>query len=170
MKVKMRYNFNIKPLVLSALFAAIITTLTFFGKIPVANGYIHIGDSIIYIAACVLPFPYALFAAGFGGALADALGGYTVFILPTFIIKALLTLLFTPKANSFLTKRNAFMVLPAGLITVTGYLITGWFIYGEGAFAGIIGDCLQGAGSGILFITFAVTLDKIRFKQRLTKQ
>lgn len=55
-------------LVFTGLFAAMIcVTTAFILHIPAANGYIHIGDSIIYIAACILPLPYGVAAAGIGG-------------------------------------------------------------------------------------------------------
>ena len=159
---------TIKLITLSALFASMIVSLTTFGKIPVGNGYIHTGDSMIYLAACVLPFPYAVFAAAIGGALSDALGGYAIYIIPTLIIKALITLPYTSKSGNILTKRNALMVIPAGLITVAGYFITGLILYGwSGAVVSIIGDIVQAAGSGVIFIAFAAALDKIGFKQNI---
>ena len=154
----------------SALFIAMTTALTYFIKIPVANGYIHAGDGIVYLAACVLPAPYALFAAGIGGALADIFSGYPLFSFPTFIIKALITLLFTSKNDTVLTKRNALMVLPAGMVTVTGYFLAGWMFYGwEGAVPGLLGDVIQAAGSAILFLVLASAFDKNKLKQKLVR-
>ena len=159
---------SFKLLSRSAVFAAMIAALTFFVKIPVGNGYIHIGDSVIYIAACVLPAPYAMAAAGIGGALSDALGGYAAYIIPTFIIKALITLPYTSKKNTVLIKRNVFMVIPAGVISVGGYFAAAWFLYGgAGAAAGLPGDIIQAAGSAALFFVFALMLDKVNFKQNL---
>jgi len=163
-------NKNIKLLTLTALFAAMTFVLTSFGKIPVGNGYIHIGDSIIYLAACILPFPYAIFAAGIGGALSDALGGYAMYIVPTLIIKALITCPYSPKSVQILTKRNAIMIIPAGFITVVGYFLTGLWFYGwSGAVIGVIGDTVQAVGSAILFLVFAAALDKMKFKQNLLR-
>ncbi|CDG01693.1 ECF transporter S component [Clostridium chauvoei] len=53
-----------KRIVLTALFAAIICiTTAFIFHIPTGmnGGYIHIGDAFIYIAASLLPTPYAIF-------------------------------------------------------------------------------------------------------------
>ena len=156
-------------MIISGAFAAIITVLTLFVKIYTVNGYIHLGDSVIYLAACILPFPYALIAAGLGGALADTLGSFAIYSVPTFIIKVLITLPYTPKSKRILTKRNSLMVIPAGIITVVGYFITGWIFFGwSGAVAGLTGDVIQAAGSAVLFFIIAAALDKIEFKKNFT--
>ena len=158
---------SIRLMLITAMFTAMVAVLTFFVKIPIANGYIHTGDSIIYLAACILPFPYALFAAGIGGAFADALGGYVVYIVPTLIIKALITLPYSHKSEKILTRKNMLMVVPTGIITIAGYFITGWVLWGwAGAVAGLLGDVIQAGGSAVLFIVFATALDKVNFKKR----
>ena len=159
----------IKPLIISALFTAMTIVLTSFAKIPVGNGYIHIGDSMIYLAACILHFPYAIFTAAIGGALSDTLAGYAIYIIPTFIIKALITLPYTPKNDTILTRRNALMTIPAGAITVIGYFIAGLILYGwPGAVAELLGNIIQAVGSAVIFLLLAAALDKIKFKQTIT--
>ena len=67
---------QIRLLTTTALFAALITIFTaYIGHVPVGTngGYIHFGDSLIYIAAAVLPMPYAFAAGAIGGGLADLL-------------------------------------------------------------------------------------------------
>ena len=56
---------NLHQLVTTALFAAAITVMTaYMLHIPIpTGGYIHLGDTLIYLAACLLPFPYAAAAA-----------------------------------------------------------------------------------------------------------
>ncbi|MCL2036593.1 MAG: TIGR04002 family protein [Oscillospiraceae bacterium] len=159
---------RIKLLTLSAVFAAMTFALTTFPKIPTGSGYIHMGDSVIYLAACVLPFPYAIFVGAIGGALADVFGGYVIWIVPTLIVKALITLPYNSKSDTILTKRNAFMVLPAGLITVIGYAIAEMLLFGwAGIISGLLMGVIQPIGSAILFLLFAAMLDKIGFKRRI---
>ena len=58
----------------TGLFAAMIALMTaYIFHIPYGanGGYIHFGDALIYIAAILLPRPYALAAAAIGGGLAD---------------------------------------------------------------------------------------------------
>ena len=56
---------NLHRLVTAALFAAAITVVTaYLLHIPIpTGGYIHLGDTLIYLAACLLPVPYAAAAA-----------------------------------------------------------------------------------------------------------
>ena len=60
----------------AAMFAAMITlTTAYLFHIPIGanGGYIHFGDAFIYLAASLLPMPYACAAAAIGGGLADFL-------------------------------------------------------------------------------------------------
>lgn len=61
-------NSQVKKLTFTALMAAMITIFTaYICHIPVGQngGYIHFGDSLIYIAACLLPWPYAMTAGSY---------------------------------------------------------------------------------------------------------
>ena len=65
---------KVSRLTSTALFAALIcVTTAYIFHIPfgVNGGYVHIGDSLIYLAAAFLPTPYAMFAGAIGGAMAD---------------------------------------------------------------------------------------------------
>lgn len=51
--MKTNTNKTLRLLVLAAMFAAMTTALTYFVKLPTpGGGYIHLGDSVIYLAAC----------------------------------------------------------------------------------------------------------------------
>ena len=178
-----RQNKTIYTIILASIFAAIITVLTFSVKIPSHNGYIHVGDAAIYLAACLLPTPYALASAAIGGMLADSLGGYIVYIIPTMIIKALLPLAFSRKKDKLLCKRNLVALIPASLITIIGYYIAeacllsissgNFFSYiitatpWVTAFYAIPGNIIQALGSAVAFIFIAIALDKIKIKDRI---
>ena len=181
-------NKNLSLLVLAAMFAAMSTAMTFFIKIPMpGGGYIHPGDSIIYLAACFLPTPYAMLSAGIGGALSDMFGGYFVYIIPTFIIKALIALPFSRSGNGIITKRNALMVIPSGLITIGGYYITKVLLLalektsGTGFLSAISNpivwasaaenipeNSIQAVGSAVIFFALAFAFDKANLKIKLT--
>ena len=165
-------NNNIKTLVIAALFTAMTTVFILFIRIPnpTGIGIIHLGDSVIYLAACILPKRYAVPAAGLGGALANALGGHFIFIIPTLLIKMLISVPFTSESDKILTKRNILMTIPAGLVTIIGYFIVVWVLFDlSGAVAYVLGDVGQAAGSAVIFIIFATALDKIKFKQLLRR-
>lgn len=83
---------NLRKLVYTALMTAIILIMTLIIKIPIpfTNGYVHAGDMGIFLAGLLLGPWYGAFAAGVGSALADLLGGYVHWVIPTFIIKSLM--------------------------------------------------------------------------------
>ncbi len=182
-----RSQTRLKQIILAALFAAMTTVLTFYIKIPMHNGYLHLGDSMIYLAAIFLPTPLAMISAGIGGMLADAIGGYTMYMLPTFIIKALLVLPFSNKCYKLLTKRNILALVVASLITTFGYYIAevvlvslsatnGFSHFCEYMFSSVAwasalycipGNIMQAVGSAVVFVFLAVALDKIKIKDRI---
>jgi uncharacterized repeat protein (TIGR04002 family) len=161
-------NKRLRTLIAASLFAAMITLLTSFGKVPVGRGYIHLGDGIIYLAACILPAPYAIIAASTGGAMADAFGGYAAYIIPTLIIKALITLPYSSEKDMILNKRNIRAAVISGLITIVGYALTELVLYGwPGVIVSLSGSAVQSAGSAVLFFALAFALDKINFKRKI---
>ena len=81
---------NIKMICLTGMFMALICIATLFFKVPIPLGYAHLGNGFIFLAGAFLANPYALIAAGVGSALADLLGGYAEWILPTLIIKCIM--------------------------------------------------------------------------------
>lgn len=154
---------------MTAVFAALIALVTaYILHIPVPMGYIHIGDSLIFLAVCVLPRPYAMIAASLGGGIADLLTA-PMWILPTMIIKPLITLPFVNKKGKILNLRNLIAPFIAYFISATGYYIAECIFYGSEEVALIssfIGSAVQNIGSAIVFLLIALALDKINFKSR----
>ena len=173
----------LQQMTLACVFTAAVAVMTFFIKIPSHNGYIHLGDSVIYLSACLLPTPLAMLCGALGGMFADALGGYIIYIIPTMIIKALLPLAFSRKKDKLLCKRNLVVLVPASLITIIGYYIAeacllsissgNFFSYiitatpWVTAFYAIPGNIIQALGSAVAFIFIAIALDKIKIKDRI---
>jgi predicted membrane protein len=87
-----RHNHNVHKLTLCAVMAALLFVLTFLIRIPIlaSGGYIHIGDTIIYLCGYILGGYLGAAIAGIGSALADLAAGAVIYILPTFVIKALM--------------------------------------------------------------------------------
>src|SRR5690554_3501118 len=78
---------NIRTLALSSIFMAMMTLLTMYGMIPIAWGYLNLGDALIMVLATILP-PSQIFLIGsFGSAFADIFLGYSQYALFTFFIK-----------------------------------------------------------------------------------
>ena len=161
---------QIRLLTTTALFAALITIFTaYIGHVPVGTngGYIHFGDSLIYIAAAVLPMPYAFAAGAIGGGLADLLTA-PIWALATIIIKMLITIPFTNKKNKIINVRNVIATAIAFLISGTGYYIAEATLFGtQTAFLmSLSSSAIQSGGSAIFFIIFGFILDKLGFKNK----
>lgn len=73
---------------------AMMATITFVGiyaiKVPVPNGYIHIGDCMIFLSVLLLGTKRGALAGGIGAAMADLLAGYVHWVFPTFLIKLIM--------------------------------------------------------------------------------
>ncbi len=82
-------------IILTGVMMAIIAVATMIIAIPVpfTNGYIHLGDSMIFLAVLILGWRYGAIAAGVGSALADLFLGYVHWAPWTFIIKGTMALL-----------------------------------------------------------------------------
>lgn len=66
---------TVKRITATAVMAALTTLMTaYIFHIPVGvnGGYVHLGDTMIYLAAAFLPLPYACAAGAIGGGLADS--------------------------------------------------------------------------------------------------
>jgi uncharacterized repeat protein (TIGR04002 family) len=163
---------KLQILIFTALFAALIAALTFVRlPFPVGNGgYLHLGDSMIYLAACLLPAPCAAVAAAIGGGLADVLGGAAIWAPATIVIKACMALMFSAKRNKIFTGRNALALLPASLINGAGYLLYEGALFGNWAaiaIPSVTGSLIQSGGSAMLFVLLALALDRLKVRRKM---
>jgi uncharacterized repeat protein (TIGR04002 family) len=161
---------RIRNVVISGLFAAMIFVVTaYFPRISTVRGYIHVGDSVIYIAACLLNQPAAAISAALGGFLADALTGYPLWAPYTAIIKAALTLPFTAMGPKMLSIRNLLAPLAAFPITIGGYYLAAWMMTGSyaAALAEVPLNAVQAGVSMLIYIVVAANVDKTDLKNRL---
>lgn len=114
-----------KNLVLSALFAAMIFVTTAFVKVPLAaTGYVHLGDTFVFLACVYLPLPYAVCASGVGSALADVVSGFVPYAPVTLVVKCVMALLF---ALCFNRRKNWLNIV--GAVVATAWMALGYFIY-----------------------------------------
>ena len=79
--------FTPQELVFTALMTALVFAATYLPHIPIPLGYAHLGDAVIFLLALVAPRRSTLFAACAGSALADLLGGFALWVVPTLVIK-----------------------------------------------------------------------------------
>lgn len=79
-------------IILTGLMMAMIVVATILIIIPVpfGNGYIHLGDAMIFLSVLILGWKYGAVAAGFGSALADLLVGYAIWSPWTLVVKGIM--------------------------------------------------------------------------------
>lgn len=152
-----------------AIFAAVIYVFTAYLHVPSFNGYTHIGDGFLYLAASLLPTGYAAAAGAVGAGLADLLSGYSIWAPATLVIKALTACFFTSRAPSFLCRRNLWVLLPAAALCGAGYYLYECAITGNFAApaAGIPGYLIQSALSSLVYLALGRALDRAGIKGRL---
>ena len=168
---------HIKYAAITAMFAALITVTTAYIKIPAPLGYAHAGDSMIYLAASVLPGPLGFAAAAIGGGLADLLAGYPQWAIPTAIIKALNVLPFfliklalknSPKLDKIISLPNLLMLIPTTIVTIGGYFVANALLYDTAAaIAEILPNLVQASVGAGIFIVLGTSLDAVHFKSRI---
>ncbi len=160
----MKSQSRARLLSLSAFFTALIFVFSAWLHIPVANGYVHLGDAFLYLAACLLPRPYSLSVAAAGAALADGLSGFALWVPASVLIKTLTVFCFRPGKEVLLCRRNRFALFPAGLLCVAGYYLYEVLLYGSltAPLVAVPGNLLQSLCSSLLFLLSATCLRRIR--------
>ena len=161
---------KIKNLTMAGIMAALITLMTaYICHVPVGvnGGYIHLGDAIIYLAAALLPKPYALAAAAIGGGLADLMTA-PMWAPATIIIKMLLVLPFTSHSGKIVRPRNIIATVAGYLISGLGYFVAEYIIFGTWAafFVSMGQTLIQSAGSDVVFLLLGGAFDKANVKTR----
>lgn len=83
---------GMRSLTYGSLMMALVFIATYSVRIPIpfTQGYIHPGDSMIFIAALLFGWRFGALVGGFGSALADILGGYAHWAFPTLVIKGIM--------------------------------------------------------------------------------
>ncbi len=169
----MKKRFQTKKLVFSALMAALICVATWLVKcpipIPIINGYIHLGDAPVILAAFLLSPWYGFLAAGIGSCLADLFAGYAVYAPVTFLIKGCMILvvqgvlqLWKPSKKP-LTAQIVAGVL-AETVMILGYYVFEGFLYGFGAaLSAIPFNAIQGVAGLAVGLLLVRVLKKSRF-------
>ncbi len=160
---------QILRLCLAATMAAIIYVFTAIFHIPTHTGYTHVGDGFLYLAACLLPGPYAAAAGAIGAGLADLLSGYAIWAPGTVVIKSLTALCFSHRAERIVCPRNLFALVPAWALCIGGYFLYEGALTGNFAVAllGIPGYIVQVLCSTVLYLSLGKALDGARLKAHL---
>ena len=145
------------------MFAAIVFVLTAYIHVPSFTGYVHVGDAVIYLAACLLPLPYAAFAGACGACLADCLSGYAIWAPGTAIIKIAIVFLFVRKNKKILCTRNICALFLAAVVNVGGYYLYESIITANFAapVVSLLPNAIQSILSGVLFVALALIAQRV---------
>ncbi len=164
---------HLRHLTLSAILCALVFAATTYTRIPIwfsNSGYIHLGDAFIYLAAALLPTPYACAVGAVGAGLSDLIG-YPLYAPGTVLIKVLMTLFFTAKRDKLLCKQNMLATIPAGFICVAGYYVYEAILTNSFAapLASVPFNIAQAIGGAVAFFVFGLMFDKLSLKGKLLK-
>ncbi|MGL4346256.1 MAG: TIGR04002 family protein [Cellulosilyticaceae bacterium] len=170
----MKQSEKTRLIVMTAMFAALVFVVTRMSiPLGINNRIIHVGDAVIYLAACILPMPYAMLSGAIGAGLADFMTpGCMIWVIPTMIIKPLLVLCFTAKTPRFVVGRNVCGVFIATGVGLLGYAIAEGILFGNfiAPIMGLPMGALQPIGSGIVFVAVGYAFDQISLKTKIYKR
>ncbi|MGF6376000.1 putative membrane protein [Clostridiales Family XIII bacterium PM5-7] len=141
----MKRDEKMNKIVLTGLMMCLVTVATMFIKVPVpfTQGYVHLGDSMIFLAVLILGKRDGVIAAGVGSALGDILGGYAFWAPWTLIIKGVMALIMAifldgMRKKGKLGEKHAGVsfievvgMTLAGAFMVAGYYVTEVIMYGN---------------------------------------
>ncbi len=175
------HMFTTRNIVVAGLVAALVTVGTMLIQIPVGvSGYVHLGDSMVYLSGILLGPVLGGLAAGLGSFLADMMSGYAVYALPTFIIKgldaatiALVYKMISGGSDSSTRKTFAYVVAFIGgsVVMTSGYFLFASFLYGVGGAAlSVLPNLFQGVVGGVVSIPFFLLFTTARFTQAIEKR
>jgi uncharacterized membrane protein len=162
-----------RDLTVLALLIALTMAATMAIQIPVpaTQGYLNLGDSMVYISALLFGPLAGLLAGGIGSALADWLSGYGQFAPYTLIIKGLEGLVVgliawgvlkrRPNRTSSAVGTAVFAIIVGGALMVFGYFVVQTFIMGKAGLVEVPGNIIQVVGGLIIAIPVTLALRNI---------
>lgn len=167
----MKKHISTRDITKIAIMAALVFVATFLIKIPSLNGYTHIGDSMVIISALILGKKKGALAAGLGAALCDLLSGYMQYIIPTFLIKAIMVLIIATIGENLIGKTKSAWIIGSIIgctFQVISYCLVETVMYGfAGAIASVPGNIIQSIVGIVLAVVLAAVLEKSNVLKRL---
>ncbi len=157
---------NTKDLTRLAVLIALTTVMTMVIHIPTigTNGYLNLGDMVVFLSAMMLGRKGGFIVGGFGSALADLLLGYTHYIPITFIVKGLEGYIAGVILDTKLGKRKPIIATTiGGLWMALGYYLAEIFMYGpKAALASVPGNIMQGLFGAVSAVLLFAALRRAR--------
>lgn len=131
-------------MVMTALMMCLVMIATMFIKVPIpfTQGYVHLGDSMIFLAVLILGKKGGALAAGVGSALGDVIGGYAFWAPWTLLIKLIMAWILGSFVESIeksgkyhpqsgITVMEIIGMAIAGIEMTAGYYVTEAVMYGN---------------------------------------
>ncbi|HEX6987853.1 MAG TPA: ECF transporter S component, partial [Bacillota bacterium] len=142
-----------RDLARTAVFTALVAIATIAIQVPMpaTEGFVNVGDTVIFLTALLLgPLP-ALAAGGLGSALADVLTGYAHWAPWTLVIKGIEGWIAGAVGyQAFHARGSAFGLPTLGMAAAAAWMVAGYLgaavvMYGfAGALTSVPGNLVQG--------------------------
>jgi len=149
-------------LITAGLLTALIFVVTRFLGIPVADGWLNLGDSSIAASTILLSHPLVALSAGLGSALSNLTSGHLIFAPATFVIKGSMGYVLYLFARKGTFGWFAVGVLLAEIIMVVGYTAYIFLLVDVGSLASIPGNLFQAGANFALALLLYLPLMKLR--------
>lgn len=171
--IKEKKKISVRSICFTAVMAALIFVFTFTFKIPLGNGYTHLGDAIIFLSIPLLGSKKSCLAAGIGAALADIIGGYSIWAPPTFCIKLLLVLICGLFAERLMKNKFFGYIIGAvlgGIFQIGAYTLVKVFMFDKAyAFSSLPTLSLQTTVGIIVALVFIAIFTKTNVMKKLKR-
>lgn len=159
-------NSDLKTLIRYSVLIALTTVMTMVIHIPTlgTNGYLNLGDMVVFIAALTMGKRAGLIVGGVGSALADLLLGYTHYAPITLVVKGLEGYIAGRILETKIGRQKPLIATAAGGIFMAfGYFVPEIFMYGKGAIASIPGNIAQGLLGAFSSVILFMALRRARY-------
>ena len=168
-------DLSLKRITKIAMMAAIIFVCTYTLKIPIAitGGYTHLGDCAIFVGVMILGRKDGTVAAAVGAALSDLLGGFLIWVIPTFVIKGVMAFVMGTVVEKVLPEKKGNWLLGAilgGILQIIGYQLVKIVLISPAAALATIPTITAQTVAGIVIGAVVITvLQSSRVLERLQR-
>ena len=146
-----------------------VATMTIQVPFPATGGYFNLGDAVVVATALLLFGPIiGAITGGLGSGLADLLGGWMLFVIPTTIIKGVEGYVVGYVAGDPVNRpfmKTIIAWIAGGFVIVVGYFIAEAFFLGmgiEAALAEMIINIPQAIGSVLGVLISLAVKDRLK--------
>ncbi len=154
---------SMKNLTKAAMMAAFVFLCTYLFKFPVplTGGYTHLGDCAVFLCVILLGRKQGALAGALGAALSDLIGGFMLWVIPTFVIKGAMALVMGAVMEKMPRSRRMGWLIGAaagGVVQIAGYQAAKYFLISPEAAIVTIPNIVIQTGAGIILSAAVITL------------